>query len=454
MVATEDRPWERLAELLEEGDRELVLSYLEALPTADVARAISRLPVEAQSALLTQLDPGEAADLVDHFVDVQAASMIELLEPETAAAILDELPSADQADLLCELEDEQAEAILQAMSPEEAEGARALSAYEHDVAGGLMLAEFLTFRRDAAVADVLHDLGESAEKYRDYDVQYAYVVGDRERLVGVLRLRDLLLARRSTPIEELMIADPLTVLDTAPLEELDDFFDHHHFLAVPVVDAAGAIVGVVRRNAVEEALGERGASDYRKSQGIVGGEELRTMPLLLRSRRRLSWLCVNVLLNIGSVTIIAMHQDTLAAVIALTVFLPIISDMSGCSGNQAVAVSMRELTLGLVSPREVLRVWGKEAAVGVVNGVALGVLVAAVAWVWSWSPYLGLVVGVAMMVNTIIAVSIGGTIPLILKRFNLDPALASGPILTTVTDMSGFLLVLGLASSMLDKLVG
>ncbi len=452
MVATDDRPWDQLRELIGQRDRAAILAFLEALPAADVARAISRLPIEDQGQLLTSLEPEDAADLVDCFVDAQAASMIEQLAPEAAAAILDELPSADQADLLSELEDEQAEAILQAMDPVEAVGARALSAYDHDVAGGLMLAEYLTFSRAATVRDVLGDLGESADKYRDYDVQYAYVVGTRNRLVGVLRLRDLLLARRGTPIEELMIADPVTVLDSTPLEELDDFFDAHHFIAVPVVDGQGTIVGVVRRNAVEEALGERGASDYRKSQGIVGGEELRTMPLLLRSRRRLSWLSINIVLNICAASIIAMHQDTLTAVIALAVFLPIISDMSGCSGNQAVAVSMREMTLGLVDSRELLRVLGKEATLGVINGLTLGALVAGVAWAWKGNPYLGLVVGIAMMANTIIAVSIGGTIPLILKRFNLDPALASGPILTTVTDMSGFMIVLGLASAMIDKL--
>ena len=176
------------------------------------------------------------------------------------------------------------------------------------------------------------------------------------------------------------------------------------------------------------------------------------MPLLLRSRRRLSWLSINIVLNICAASIIAMHQDTLTAVIALAVFLPIISDMSGCSGNQAVAVSMREMTLGLVDSRELLRVLGKEATLGVINGLTLGALVAGVAWAWKGNPYLGLVVGIAMMANTIIAVSIGGTIPLILKRFNLDPALASGPILTTVTDMSGFMIVLGLASAMIDKL--
>ena len=178
------------------------------------------------------------------------------------------------------------------------------------------------------------------------------------------------------------------------------------------------------------------------------------MPVRVRSRRRLSWLSINILLNIAAASVIAAFEETLAAVIALAVFLPIVSDMSGCSGNQAVAVSMRELTLGVVRPRDLLEVLGKEISVGVVNGIALGLLIALVAIAWKGNPYLGAVVGTALALNTIIAVSIGGSIPLALKGLGLDPALASGPVLTTVTDMCGFLLVLSLAAAAMSQLQG
>jgi magnesium transporter len=177
------------------------------------------------------------------------------------------------------------------------------------------------------------------------------------------------------------------------------------------------------------------------------------MSLWRRSSRRLSWLSVNILLNIVAASVIAFYQDTLAAVIALAVFLPIISDMSGCSGNQAVAVSIRELTLGLLKPNELFRVLFKEAGIGLLNGSVLGALIGIVAWVWQGNPYLGLVVGGALAANTLLAVLIGGLVPLVLRRFGMDPALASGPILTTVTDMCGFFLVLSLASSLLSYLI-
>ena len=177
------------------------------------------------------------------------------------------------------------------------------------------------------------------------------------------------------------------------------------------------------------------------------------MPLAVRARRRLAWLSVNIFLNVIAASVIAVYQETLAQVIALAVFLPIISDMSGCSGNQAVAVSMRELSLGLVRPSELMRVWLKEVSVGLINGLALGLLIAAVAFLWKGNPFLGLVVGTAMMVNTVVAVSLGGTLPLFMRRLGMDPALASGPILTTVTDMCGFFLVLSMAAAMLKLLV-
>ncbi len=363
------------------------------------------------------------------------------------------MPSSEQADVIGDLSDQDAAAILEAMTPAEAADARHLSQYEDDVAGGLMVTEFLRYGQGVTVGDVIEDLREGAEQYRDYDVQYVYVCDDQNRLTGVLRLRDLLLAARGKRILDLMIRQPQSVTVNTTLDELVDLFEGHHYLGLPVVNEAGRLVGVVKRAAVDEARSERNDSDFLKTQGIIGGEEIRSLPLLLRSRRRLAWLSVNIVLNVVAASVIAMFEETLSAVIALAVFLPIISDMSGCSGNQAVAVSLRELSLGLVHANELLRVWLKEITLGILNGLALGLLIGLVAFLWKGNPYLGLVVGVALCVNTMVAVSLGGIVPLLLKRWGVDPAVASGPILTTVTDLCGFLLVLGIATTMLTRLV-
>jgi magnesium transporter len=160
----------------------------------------------------------------------------------------------------------------------------------------------------------------------------------------------------------------------------------------------------------------------------------------------LSWLSINIFLNVIAASVIAIYQDTLAAVIALAVFLPIISDMSGCSGNQAVAVSIRELTIGLIKPSEVFLVIRKELGIGLINGFILGVILGLVAFLWQQNIYLGIVIAIALATNTIVAVLLGGSIPLILKIFKVDPALASSPILTTITDMCGFFFALSFAT--------
>jgi magnesium transporter len=325
-------------------------------------------------------------------------------------------------------------------------------AYPSDTAGGLMISEYLSFTGDRTIAEVLKDLQVNRETYANYHVQYFYVVDNENLLVGVLRMHDLLFPKRSATLDSIMIRNPLKLTVESRLDELREFFEDHDLFGAPVVNPDGHLLGVVLPESVEEARRERTVRQFLGLSGIIGGEEFRTMPLLNRSGRRLSWLSLNIVLNIIAASVIALYQDTLAAAITLAVFLPMVSDMSGCSGNQAVAVSMRELSLGLVRPNELLRVMRKEATLGVLNGLALGILLGSVAFLWKGNPFLGLVVGGALAANTIVAVTLGGLLPLLLKRNKMDPALVSGPLLTTVTDMCGFFFVLSFASAILPKL--
>ena len=443
---------ENLAELIGRRDVEGCSEWLSGHQGVDAVRLLARLSDGQREELLGMLAPAAAAEVIETIPEPQAVGAIEALDPGVAARILEVLPSDEQADLIGELPQEEAEAILDEFDVAEAAEVRFLASYEDDEAGGVMVTEFLSYPRSATVAEVLEDLGDNAEQYANYDIQYAYVTDEMGRLQGVLPLRSLLLSPRLRPLYKLMTPSVKRVLGTTSIDDLAALFRDSPFVGLPVVDDDEHLIGVVRRGRLEHALAEEADETYRATQGIVGGEELRSMPLLLRSRRRLAWLSVNVLLNVLAASVIASHQGTLEAVIALAVFLPIISDMSGCSGNQAVAVSMRELTLGVVRPGDVMRVFGKELSVGLINGLVLGLLVGGAALAWKSNAYLGLVVAAALALNTLIAVGLGGTIPLVLKKLDLDPALASGPILTTVTDMCGFALVLGFASAWLERL--
>jgi len=447
-------PWETLSKLITEKKADELNDFLNTLTPSETARTISRLTSEEQSNLLSLLTPEDAADIIEDMPDEQAADLVEFMPTEKAAAIMEELESDHLVDLLGEMNKESSQAILEKMDSSEAEEARMMLSYEPDSAGGIMISEFLSYRTDNTIKDVLEDMKSKRKEYIDYHVLYFYVVDSANRLVGVLRMHDLLFPAPDTMLTEVMITSPLSVSDKASLNELENFFEEHHLYGVPVVDNRNRLLGVVLPNAIEEAINKNKTKSFLLFSGIIGGEEFRSMPLLSRSGRRISWLSLNIILNIIAASVIALYQDTLAAAITLAVFLPMVSDMSGCSGNQAVAVSMRELSLGLVKPGELLWVLAKEAKVGIINGLLLGLMLGGIAYLWKDNIYLGLVVGGALAVNTLVSVLLGGMLPLILKRLKLDPALVSSPLLTTVTDMCGFFFVLSFASFFLPKLSG
>jgi magnesium transporter len=440
--------------LMESHDMPGVTALLESLQPVEIARSISRLNKDQQASLIELLGPQKSSAIISGILDFGSTDIIDQLPSDQVAPIVNEMTRDQQAGLLRKIGENDAESILQEIKPHKAKKIRKLMSYPEDTAGALMITEYLSYDLNQQVMDVLDDLRLHGEQYSDYDIQYAYVVDDTAKLVGVLRLRDLLMAPKDERIHEVMVKDPLSVNVQASLRDLRDFFRQYTFLGVPVVDDTGMLVGVIRSSSVREAANKRNNQLFLKFAGIVGGEEFRSMPLVKRSSRRLSWLSINIVLNIIAASVIALYQDTLEKAIVLAVFLPIISDMSGCSGNQAVAVSIRELTLGLVRPRELIRVLSKESAIGIVNGIVLGVLLGGAALLWKGNPYLGLVVGVSLAANTFVAVSFGGLVPLILRGMRTDPALASGPLLTTITDMCGFFFVLSFASVMLPRLGG
>ncbi len=439
-----------LQEAVENADEQLVAEIVESIPGHEALRQVSRMEADERDQFISMLTPEAAAELIEDAPPEMAVAMIEDLDSSVAAMIMEELSTDTQADIVQDLDDDDAEAILSAMDAESAEDVRKLTRYDPDTAGGLMELDVFSFVDDDTVGTVLKRLIAGDEEFERFRGQHPYIVDKDGRLVGVVSLRGLLRNKRAVLLSDIMTS-PVSVQPETSQDDLVNLFDENPFLGVPVVDNQGVLAGVVSRESVAEAVLERAEHQSLSRQQI--GDELRSMPTLLRSRRRLAWLSSNIVLNIIAASVISAYEETLAAMIAIAVFLPMVSDMSGCSGNQAVAVSMRELSLGLTRPIDIFHVLRKELSVGIINGIVLGILIGIVAWLWKDNPYLGLVIGLALSLNTMLSVSIGGTVPLLLKRFGVDPAVASGPLLTTVTDMAGFFMVLSLATLFMSQLL-
>ncbi len=463
----------QLAEVIDSGDAEYLANFLHILAPEVTTYTINRLDEARRTRMFSVLSAEHsdlAADLMEHFTDEHAADMIEQLEPHHAAAIIDEMDSDEQTDVLAELDDDDAEAILGHMDPQEAADARQRLLYDEDTAGDLMITEYLEYRENQDVDAVIADLRTHAQEYNEYEVRFAYLIDKPGHFKGVVTMRSLVMAPPGRKLIELKVRSPMTVSVDTQLQDLEDVFDRVDFSVIPVVDDANRLVGVVQRAAVQEALSESANEDLMKFGGIIGGEELRSLSWNSRAVRRAAFLLPNVLLSAVSVIIILLYEPLIHKLTLLAVFLPLVANLSGAAGNQAVAVSIRELALGLIRPGDWARICAKEAGIGLVNGLFIGVLLGIVAMALGWASLqlgwvetqqsrvglvpLALVVTLAYTINSVLAVVVGGTIPLALKRLGVDPAMASSPILTTVTDMCSFLVTLTLALGVLYILVG
>ncbi|MEM6506937.1 MAG: magnesium transporter, partial [Planctomycetota bacterium] len=271
-------------------------------------------------------------------------------------------------------------------------------------------------------------------------------------LTGVVPMRSLIFAPGSSRIESQQVREPITVNVQTSLDDLHDLFDRVDFSAVPVVDDAGRLAGVIQRASVQEAIGDRESEQFLRFGGIVGGEELRSMSIGSRAARRLTFLLPIMLLLLASATVIALFEETVKKLPILAAFLPVVAGICGSGGNQAVAVSIRELSLGLIDSSDFVRVLVKELVVALLIGLVLGAVLFIVVYIWQGNIHLALVLGGAVPFVVTVSKTIGGTTPVLLRKVGVDPAMASGPIVTTVVDLVGFFTVLMLATLMIEKL--
>ena len=443
-----------LTDIIEKKDVVKINSFIKNINQQDLQNLLSYLPRSVRFHFFLIITDKTAAHLISAMPSKYIINEILYgLPKKRSATIIKLLPSNIKVDILKNFAPKFKTNILSYFNKTEKEEIQNIILYANDSAGGLMITEYLEYPISYTANDVKEDLEKNSQIYNNYDIQYAYITDKDKKLLGIVSLRDLLFAEKNKPLNKLLKKGVISILANTNLKEVKNYFEEHSYLAFPVINSSGKILGILKRDSVNEFIHTETEQEILKLTGITGGEEFRSMPIHKRSIKRLSWLTINILLNFMAASIIIVYQDTLMQAIALAVFLPIISDMSGCSGNQSVAVTLREISLGLIKPKEILRVLLKEFSLGLINGIILGIIIASIAFIWKGNIYLGLIVGIAMTLNTILAVCLGSALPIILKALKIDPAIASSPLLTTITDMMGFFLIFILASQFLQHII-
>jgi len=284
------------------------------------------------------------------------------------------------------------------------------------------------------------------------DVYYLFVVDEEVRVVGVVSLRQLVVVPPWTRVEEIMDPDVIHVRADADQEEAARLMARYDLLALPVVDVAGRLLGLITHDDLVEVLEEEATEDIYRLGGVLE-EHPSDVPVPAALRTRLPWLVLNLGTALASATILSFFENTIASVAILAAFFPFVTGVSGSAGTQTLTVMVRGLALGELSPRDGLRTLGREALIGLSNGIAIGGLIAFVALMWKGTPMLGVVVGLATLLNMIGAGIAGALVPVTMQVLRLDPALASPILVTTITDTCGYFIYLSLATMVLPRLI-
>jgi len=436
-----DQVLTELRDALEQDDLIHATAIIEALRPADQADLVAELSSTDQVALISQLDPADSADVLEEMADEDAAALAKLLPLSDLADILDEMEADEAADVLGDLSPERAAEALREM--EEPEEIIPLLRYPDDTAGGLMTSVVVTLRREWRAQDALQELRRL--KPEAGSAYYLYATDEVGVLLGVVGLRDLVVAPPETVIEVLLDPNIISVPVTADQEVCARTLSRYGFLALPVVDEIGRLAGVITADDLIEVTEDEATEDMYRMVGISGEEQV-FGPLHLSILRRLPWLAVNMVTLFVAISVVDAFEKVIAGMVALATFLPLVSGEGGNAGSQTTTVIVRGMALGEVDQRNGLRVLVKELAAAFVNGVIVGVGTGLMIYVWKREWIIALAAALAMVLNFLVAALAGVLVPLWLRALKVDPALASAAFVTAVTDTLGFLFFLGIAT--------
>ncbi|WP_373526454.1 magnesium transporter [Nostoc sp.] len=424
---------------------------LNRLQPVDVGEYITQLPEKQRAIAFRLLNKGQAIDvfeylptevqqeLINSLHDVQVVQLVEAMSPDERAELFDELPAGV------------IKRLLQQLSPEERQATATILGYAEGTAGRVMTTEYVRLREGLTVGEALSKIRRQDEDKET--IYYAYVTDDNRTLVRVVSLRQLLFTFPDVSIGDIASNRVIKVTTETPQEEVARIMQRYDLIAIPVVDREDRLVGIVTIDDVMDILEEEATEDIQKLAGVSGDETALSSPLLT-IRNRLPWLLGIMGLYIGAASAIAPFQSVIAAVPVLAVIMPIFSNTGGTVGIQSLTVTIRSLGVGEVTPKDTLKILRKELLAGLATAVVLATTMILLSLIWArpQERWVALIAGMVMATNTIVAVTLGTLLPMGLKRLKLDPALVSGPLVTTMLDTIGFLTFLTLISFALQVL--
>ena len=434
---------DEVKQLTGQADRQSLRRLIDELRAADLADLIEHLEPDERLFIFKLLEPDGAGEVLVEMETPVQGSLLKDLDNESISEIVKELDSDDAADLIGDLPDERAKQIIEGVGDEVSEELEKLLPYPEDTAGGLMALEFVAVNADATVQDAIDTMREKREEVEN--LYYVWVVDDFERLVGVISLKDLVLEPKDRKIRDIMNPEVISVHVDTDQEEVVQMVKKYDLVNIPVVDANHRLVGRITHDDIIDAIEEEVDEDISLMAGVID-QEIAEESALRISRARLPWLIAGLFGGLVAAAVINQFESSLEKIIALSFFFPVIMAMGGNTGTQAATVVVRGLATGDISLVNIGRRLWMEMRVALVNALICGVLLGVIVASWLSDYALGSIVALALVLIIVNAGFIGSAVPLVLKRLKIDPALATGPFVTTSNDILSLLIYLGLVT--------
>ena len=442
---------EQTQQFLIEGDIKAALKAARNVSALRTSQVLTRVPLENVIAFLLQSGWEKAAYVAGYLPPAFTVTLLGQMSEDDAGSLLAEMAPEKFADVLKLLPEAYASRLLDQMDPAYRQRVMQLAEYPEGTAGSVMSPNFLTVDADSHISEVIEAVRLApAEVER---TAYVFVLHpETQRLEGVVSLRELMLGDPKAKVRNVMTSDVFAIAVDEPALEAARRIRSRRLKMMPVVDEQQAMVGIISIGQSMDLLAHELADEFVAMNAASPDESFYTPPRQA-VKKRLPWMAVNIFLNLGAVAVISSFENTIVQVAILAAFLPMITDMGGNVGIQALSVSIRSIALGEARLIDFWKAVRKELVIGLFNGVALGALFCVVAYVLQGNVILGVVAGIALGINVLVAGVVGGTMPFLIKRMGKDPALMTGPILTTITDITGVTIYLGLATLFLSSLM-